>query len=298
MALVLIVEDEPTLRGSMARGLSRLPGVEIVEAGTLGAALKLIDATPPRLVLSDIDLPDRSGIEILGELGKRGLRVPVVFISAYLKAYGPQIPPHADVDVRDKPVSLEELRKLVLERLGQQRGETEAAPFTAADYLQLACLGQRSVVIEVGTEGGRGSGRILVRGGEVWSAEDADGSGEAAFRRLVLVPGAVRCQTLKGEAGERNVHGGWEALLLDAAREEDEQRRTGREPEREAEPPADAAQVAFDVAWERGVAALLAKDYAQALNAFMEARRLRPGDGRVIANLERLRQMGHGDGAA
>lgn len=290
---MLLIEDEPTLRASMARGLARLPGVEVAEAGSLDEALPVLDANPPALVLSDIDLPGRSGIELLGELGRRGLRVPVVFISAYLKAYGAQIPPRADVEVREKPVSLEELRQLVLARIATPGAE--AAPFTASDYLQLACVGRHSVVIEVRVEGG-GAGSLVVSGGQAWSAQDDEGEGEAAFRRLVLSRAhSVRCQTLRGAPGPRNLSGGFQELLLEAARLDDEDRR-GFAPA--CDEPAPPPPRTFDSVWEEGVAALRSKDYPLALRAFREARTLKPGDAWVTMNLERLRRMGYDpDGA-
>src|SRR5690606_35563687 len=115
--IVLLLEDEPVLRSSMARGLSKLPGVTVVEAGTLQAALDAIDADPPQMIISDIDLPDRSGLELLGELGRRNLAIPILYVSAYLKAYGALIPPHANVDVREKPIDLQDLRAIVRQRL-------------------------------------------------------------------------------------------------------------------------------------------------------------------------------------
>jgi DNA-binding NarL/FixJ family response regulator len=66
---VLIIEDEAMLRSSMARSLSRVTNVEVLTASTLGEGLAVIDMTPPALILSDIDLPDRSGLELIGELG-------------------------------------------------------------------------------------------------------------------------------------------------------------------------------------------------------------------------------------
>ena len=51
-------------------------------------------------------------------------------------------------------------------------------------------------------------------------------------------------------------------------------------------------RVAFDELFERGVDALLAKDYARALAAFREANELSPDDRRVVANLTRLKEMG------
>lgn len=297
MARVLIIEDEPTLRSSMARGLARLSEVAVVDSATLEGALALIDQSPPDVILSDIDLPDRSGLELLGELGRRNLKIPVVFISAYLKAYGPQIPRHAGVEVREKPVSLEELRRIVLMKTGESRSEPDAAPFGVSDYLQLACLGQRSVIIE--GQFGSLSGSVIVVEGTAWSARDSLGEGEEAFRRLVLkTGGTVECRAHRGDPGPRNLFGGWEEMLLEAAQLEDE--RQGRasglvEPvpslqaEAEAPPPPDR----FDELWEEGVMALLAKDYVKAAQAFVKARELRPNDGRVIANLDRLKKMGH-----
>ena len=148
MSRVLIIEDEAVLRSSMARGLGKLPGLEVFEAGSMDEAARLLDKARPDLVLSDIDLPDRSGIEIFGELGKRSIQAPVVLVSAYLKAYGPQIPRHANVEVHEKPIGLDELRKIVLRRLEHVVPPADASPFTSVDVLQLACMGRHSVVIE------------------------------------------------------------------------------------------------------------------------------------------------------
>ena len=81
---ILFVEDEQTLRLSMARGLSKLPGVKVSDAATVREAKSLIATTRPELVISDLDLPDGSGIEVVAELDRLGIRVPIVFVSAYL----------------------------------------------------------------------------------------------------------------------------------------------------------------------------------------------------------------------
>jgi CheY-like chemotaxis protein len=323
MAKVLIVEDEPVLRSSMARGIAKLPGITVAEAGTVQAALESVDAAPPQMIISDIDLPDRSGLELLGELGRRGARVPVLFVSAYLKAYGAQIPPHADVDVREKPVELDELRALVQARVTEGPHPAEEAPFGPADYLQIACLGHRSVVIEV--ESGTEEGAIVVQSGTLWTAHDAHGDGDAAFRRLCFLPHAVvRVRTPREDAGPRTIHDGWEQLLLDAARRHDEEVHSTSsagleglfvegEEEPTARPPAptlpsemevrDAvAEVRsipppapdFDALFDAGVTALLGKDYAAAYAAFEQAAAIRPDDAKTQTNLARLRHLGHG----
>lgn len=218
MNRILILEDEGVLRASMARGIGKLPGVEVVDAGTFAEALRFIDERPPKLILSDLDLPDRSGLELLGALGARGLRIPIIFITAYLKAYGSQIPPHANVEVREKPIALEELRKLVRTYLE----DTTGSPFSVTDYLQIAAMGSHSVEISLERDDAR-SGKITVFSGTLWSAYDEQGSGPEAFKRLALMPNAyISCSAIRREPGERNIYDSLEHLLLEAAQHQDE----------------------------------------------------------------------------
>ncbi len=310
MAVVLIIEDEAVLRASMARGISKLSGIVTIEAGTLTEALSHLDEQPPDLIFSDLDLPDRSGIEILGELGKRGWKIPVVFISAYLKAYAPQIPRHAAVEVRDKPVSLEELRQIVVNKVGVAKQQVADPPFSAVDFVQLACLGRHSVTIDM-SQNGTPVGNIQVFHGTVWNARDPLGHGEDAFRRLLFGREfRVTCRTLVESPQERNIHLGWETLLMEAARIHDEMKEAGalqRElddleqatldpgetvPEPVPPPQALLTEDAFETAWETGINALLNKEYQAALRAFLLADQIQPGNRRVEANVKRLHEMG------
>lgn len=318
---ILVIEDETMLRSGIVRGLAKIAGAQVVDAGDLVHGLALIDAETPDVIVSDIDLPGRSGLELLGELGRRGLRTPVIFASGYLRAYRSQIPPNANVEVMEKPVSLDELRAAVMRRGQKQRqSSSEFAPFSVADYLQLAGLGRHSVVVEVERDGVE-LGHIVVWSGETWSARDRKGVGEDALRRLAFAKDTVsRCKTLAEEPKEeRNLPGHWEMVLLEAARQADERgpslfppdllttppsgpvseplATTPAPPESRAEaaPPVSRRapeDVAFDEAWEDGVEALLTKDYPRALRAFMAARELRPSDTKVAANIRRLEELG------
>lgn len=291
LSRVLVVEDEPMLRESVVTGLSRLSGVAVTGVGTVTGALVEISARPPAVVISDIDLPDRSGIELLGELGARGLKPYVVFVSAYVNAYRAQIPRHAGVEVLEKPVTLETLRGIVQQHVGVV--SDSSSPFGVADYLQLATLGRHSVVLEVG---GSVTGAIVVMNGEAWSAADARGDGMDAFRRLALASGVmVRCMTLVGDPGPRNLTGSGESLLLECARLADEASR-GKPPAPGAgaasdDPLADEPEPSFEGLFERGVEASLAKQHQAALDAFRQALALRPDDAKTRVNIQRLEKL-------
>ncbi len=79
---ILIVEDEVVLRRVIAKNL-RARGHEVAEVETAEQALAYLAASPPDLLmLLDINLPDRSGWDVLRTLKNRQREVPTVIASA------------------------------------------------------------------------------------------------------------------------------------------------------------------------------------------------------------------------
>jgi DNA-binding response OmpR family regulator len=78
---VLLVEDEASLRGIIARNLTAR-GYTVREAATASDALAALNAELPDLLLLDINLPDRTGWDVMRELAARGQQVPTVILSA------------------------------------------------------------------------------------------------------------------------------------------------------------------------------------------------------------------------
>ena len=218
---ILVVEDEPVLRSSIVRGLSKLPDADVVSASSVSEARQLLKAITPRIILSDLQLPDGIGVEVLGFLRERQLHIPVIFVSAYTQSYRHQIPLHKDIEVFEKPVSLDMLRKKVQDKL-QLNPTPEALPFSLVDYVQLACLGNHSIEILLELDGSP-SGRILIVDGVLWSAKDRSGLGEEALRRVLFSEDTIaRCRIFTGEPGQRDIFEHWEGVLLEAARIFDE----------------------------------------------------------------------------
>lgn len=81
---VLLVEDDPSVRSTVMRTLTG-DGHEVVAVGTVAEAIRVFDRASPRfdLVVSDLLLPDRSGVELVDALHQRSPRLPVVYISGF-----------------------------------------------------------------------------------------------------------------------------------------------------------------------------------------------------------------------
>jgi two-component system KDP operon response regulator KdpE len=78
--LILIVDDEAQMRRFLRASLGS-HGYKVLEAETAREALQLATSHNPELILLDLGLPDRDGLEVVREL--RGFsRVPIVVVSA------------------------------------------------------------------------------------------------------------------------------------------------------------------------------------------------------------------------
>lgn len=61
---ILVVDDEPAIRRLLHSGLTRA-GYNVVEAGNAREALNALQIDKPDLVLLDLGLPDRDGLELI-----------------------------------------------------------------------------------------------------------------------------------------------------------------------------------------------------------------------------------------
>jgi len=79
---VLIVDDEAEIRESL-QTLLEMEGFEVETAATGEEGLSQIGDRPFDLVLLDLTLPGRNGMEILSEIRSHDSRLPIIMITAY-----------------------------------------------------------------------------------------------------------------------------------------------------------------------------------------------------------------------
>ena len=107
---LLVVEDEDPLRRVLVRNLEAR-GHKVVGAGTAAEALAALADDDVDLMFLDIDLPDRTGWEVVRELQARGRTVPFVVISA-IRIAPQQLAEFKPAAYLPKPFPLEALLRL------------------------------------------------------------------------------------------------------------------------------------------------------------------------------------------
>ena len=81
---ILLVDDSKTMRVMVQRAIRQAgyKGLSITEAGNGVEALKAMSVEQPRLVLSDWNMPEMSGIDLLNQVRANKNQVPFGFITS------------------------------------------------------------------------------------------------------------------------------------------------------------------------------------------------------------------------
>ncbi len=116
MARILVIDDEPQIR-LLLRMILEEDGHAVVEAANGLAAMQRWQEAPASLVITDILMPDKDGLEVIAELRRRSPQTPIIAISG-----GSLAMPVRMLDIAgrlgaaytvDKPFAVETMRQLV-----------------------------------------------------------------------------------------------------------------------------------------------------------------------------------------
>ena len=78
---VLLVDDHPIVREGLRQLINVLPNLEVCgEASTAREALNLIETTRPDVVIVDISLEDRNGVELIKDITARLPQLPCLYL--------------------------------------------------------------------------------------------------------------------------------------------------------------------------------------------------------------------------
>jgi two-component system response regulator PilR (NtrC family) len=115
---VLVVDDESDLRELLGLTIARM-GLDVDTAESLAEARQFLQAKSYRLCLTDMRLPDGSGLDLVRELGARG-EPKIAVITAFGSADNAVAALKAGAfDYLAKPVDLDQLRLLIRSALGE-----------------------------------------------------------------------------------------------------------------------------------------------------------------------------------
>ena len=124
MPCILVVDDEPGVQESL-RMLLKSEG-DVTVAANVDEALKAVAQQTPDLILLDLVMPGRSGLELLAELKERDVRAPVIVLTATNTVNAAvEAMKRGAADFVTKPFELDALRLKVRDKLEKRELQDE-----------------------------------------------------------------------------------------------------------------------------------------------------------------------------
>ena len=115
--VILVVDDEQAQRTVLA-GFLRKRGFEVLQAPGVGEALSQVSARLVDLVLTDLRMPDGTGLDVLNGVRKINPEIAVVVMTAFgTVASAVDAMKHGASDYLTKPIDLDELDVLIARTL-------------------------------------------------------------------------------------------------------------------------------------------------------------------------------------
>ncbi|RMF60569.1 MAG: response regulator [Calditrichaeota bacterium] len=183
---VLIVDDEEDLTWTLQKKLSKDKDVfEVICVNSGREAIDVLHQLPVNLVITDVRMPEVSGLDLLTEIKRLYPDTRVIIMTAY-----------GSSDVQkaanergcfhyiEKPFEINALRQLILDALEERKGfKGSVSDFQLSDIIQLNCLGRLTSALKVTSE--EEEGYIYFHEGNIVHAETERLQGEAAFYHIM-----------------------------------------------------------------------------------------------------------------
>lgn len=132
---ILIVDDEPAIRRLLAAMAVRA-GYQVVEAGTAREAMNAMAIDKPEVVLLDLGLPDRDGLELIGLMKASGASVLAVSARDATDQKVAALDLGAD-DYVTKPFDSEEVLARIRSALRHRLSATTVAPVVTVGAVEI-----------------------------------------------------------------------------------------------------------------------------------------------------------------
>jgi two-component system nitrogen regulation response regulator GlnG len=132
---IWVVDDDESIRWVLERGLSE-NGIEVETFDSANKVLKKLETENPSLILTDIKMPGKSGIDLLDEVKELRPEIPIIIMTAHsdlesaVESYE-----HGAWEYLPKPFDIEEVISMVQRATAKDSSEIEETPESQAEII-------------------------------------------------------------------------------------------------------------------------------------------------------------------
>jgi len=179
---VLFVDDDTILCMSIQRYVQKhVEAYAVITAGNGREAMDLLARETVSLVVSDLQMPEMDGFELLAQMSGRFPEIPVMIITAFDSADARQRGLSAGaVGFLEKPMEVADLAARIADALAEQSGGGAFQAVPLETMAQLIGMERKSCALRVSDKRGGGRGILLFRDGALIDARHNEAAGVPA----------------------------------------------------------------------------------------------------------------------
>jgi len=220
---VLIVDDEEDLTWTLTKKLSKdNDQFEVIAVNSGKDAMNVMDQLPVSMVLTDVRMPEVSGLELLQKIKEKYPSTKVVIMTAYGSSDVQQIAnTRGCFQYIEKPFEINDLREIILDGIQEKKGfKGSVADYQLSDIIQLNCLGRLNISLNVKHD--QEEGIIYFKDGNIVHAVMGDLEGEDAFHNILSWQGGEFAVNRNVTIPVETIFKNWQSLLLESMSRVDE----------------------------------------------------------------------------
>ena len=227
MSSVLIVDDDATLRDSLAREV-RAWGFDVFVEGSAEAALTLLHRCTIDVMVTDLRMGGLDGIDLIRAARLESPKTQTLLMSAFATARDQQLATeHGTVRVLCKPFTPAQLRHGLREALDSRQGFRGVVHgLSLLDMLQLFHLSRRSVTLTIG---GKPPGHVHFDKCEIVHATYGAYSGRDALLHILRNESGTISSSMLEPQTPRTISSSFEGMLVHLLSQIDEDPQRARE---------------------------------------------------------------------
>jgi CheY-like chemotaxis protein/predicted regulator of Ras-like GTPase activity (Roadblock/LC7/MglB family) len=244
MKSVLLVDDEKNFLLSLADMLKDNEdefSIKTAVNGKLAAAI--IDSGNVDLVVTDLNMPEMDGFELMAHISQVNSELPVIAMTAYgTPEMESRLRNMGAFQYIEKPIDFDSLLRKIKDGLKAGSTKGHVAGISLASFMQLLELDKKTCTLHI--KSGKHRGDMYFKQGELISARTGKISGQdAAFEIINWDNAEIEIENIcKFDEDKRDINVPMGFLLIESARVKDEMNRPTVDEDGEEKPATDNDQ--------------------------------------------------------
>jgi len=200
---ILVVDDDPIIRSIASGALKAFDEFIVLTAENGKVASRLLDIIKIDLVLTDLEMPEMNGLQLISHMAKSNYLIPVIALTWVMT---PETQTRLEIlgvsQYLEKPLDMDALIKIVFQEINSGTGG-EIHGISIAGFLQLVETEEKTCTLTIRSDFGVGYLDFL-KGGLI-AAETGELRGEeAAYQIIAWEESAIEIQVNRNMKKKRN----------------------------------------------------------------------------------------------